>query len=395
MFDPLAWIDDEVEERARLGLVRNLAGFESAAPGRVRDGAKEWINFASNDYLGLANDPRLAEAARRAAEVEGWGAGSSPLVSGWRRSHEALAHDLAEFEQTEAALLFPTGFAANLGAIVALVGRGDAVYLDRLDHACLVAGVKVSGASARVFPHNDPERLESILARDRGRFRRSLIATEGVFSMDGDLAPLATLVDLADRFGAMLLVDEAHGTGVFGPDGRGAASECRVADRVHVRVGTLSKAFGSIGGFVAGSRRLIDHILHRAPSFVYSTALPPAAAAAAREALAIARAEPWRRDRIRDLGPRVADELRRAGLHVGPIAGPIVPVLVGDPTRALSISQALRDRGFLVPAIRPPTVPRGTSRLRISLSAAHSESDVQRLIDFVIDGCQALPPAPP
>ncbi|HWE39778.1 MAG TPA: 8-amino-7-oxononanoate synthase [Isosphaeraceae bacterium] len=389
MPDPLAWLDVEADERARLELVRRRVTFEVTGPGRVRDGERELINFASNDYLGLANDPRLAAAARRAAEVEGWGAGASPLVSGWRRSHEALAVELAEFEGTEAALLFPTGFAANLGAVAALVGKGDAAYLDRLDHACLVAGAKAAGASVRVYPHHDIDRLESILMRDSGRFRRSLIATDGVFSMDGDLAPLAGLADLADRFGAMLLVDEAHGTGVFGPDGRGATSECGVADRVQVRVGTLSKALGSIGGFVAGSGRLVDHVLHRAPSFVYSTALPPAAAAAAREALAIARAEPWRRDRARALGRRVAEALRRAGLDVGPIAGPIVPVVVGDPARALSLSRSLRDRGLLVPAIRPPTVPRGTSRLRISLSAAHAEGDVRSLIEE----CRTLPPS--
>jgi 8-amino-7-oxononanoate synthase len=227
--------------------------------------------------------------------------------------------------------------------------------------------------------------LEEILRRDRGRFRRSLIATDGVFSMDGDLAPLADLADLAERFGAMLLVDDAHGTGVFGPDGRGAASEHGVAERVHVRVGTLSKALGSVGGFVAGSRRLIDWLVNHARTLVYSTATPPAAAAAAREALAIAQAEPWRRGRARALGGTVRRELTAAGFEVGTSSGPIVPVLLGEPGRAVAIADRLRARGLIVPAIRPPTVPAGTSRLRISLTAAHPDDEVAALVAALKD----------
>jgi 8-amino-7-oxononanoate synthase len=298
------------------------------------------------------------------------------------RAHQALAEALADFEQVEAVALFPTGFAANLGTIAALVGPGDAVYLDRLDHACLIDGARLSGARLRVYPHNDVARLGAILERDRagGRFRRALIATDGVFSMDGDLAPLADLVDLAERFGAMLLVDEAHGTGVFGPDGRGAASACGVAERVHIRVGTLSKALGSLGGFVAGSRRLIDWLTNHARTLIYSTALPPAAAAAAREALAIARAEPWRRERVVRRGRALAAALAEAGLAVGPSAGSIVPLLLGTPERAVALAGQLRQHGLFVPAIRPPTVPAGTSRLRISLSAAHTDSDLAALV---------------
>jgi 8-amino-7-oxononanoate synthase len=380
MIDPLAWIDDEAAERSRRGLVRTLVMHGPAAPGRLERDGRSLVNFASNDYLGLASDPRVVAAAVRTAEVFGWGASASALVSGGRTPHRELAEALAAFEGTEAAVLFPSGFAANLGTIAALVGPGDAVYADRLDHACLIAGARLSGARLRVYPHNDAARLESILARDRGRFRRSLIATDGVFSMDGDLAPLAELVELAERFGAMLLVDEAHGTGVFGPDGRGAASECGVAERVPIRVGTLSKALGSLGGFVAGARRLIDHLVNRAPALIYSTALPPAAAAAALTALAIVQAEPWRRERVRALGDRLRGVLMAAGFDVLPSTGPIVPVPLGDPTRAVARAARLRDRGFLVPAIRPPTVPEGTSRLRISLTAAHSDDDVAGLV---------------
>ncbi len=373
--DPLAWIDEERAERERRGLLRRLSPFGPASPGRLEADEETLVNFAANDYLALAADPRVIAAATDVARRFGWGAGASPLVCGWREPHRQLADALADFEQAEAVALFPTGFAANLGTIAALVGPGDAVYADRLNHACLISGTKLAGASLRVYPHNDVERLESSLRRDRSRFRRVLIATDGVFSMDGDLAPLAGLVEVAERFEAMLLVDEAHGTGVFGPDGRGAASECGVAERVTVRVGTLSKALGSLGGFVAGSRRLVDHIINHAPTLIYSTALPPAAASAAREALAIARAEPWRREHVRRLGEQLRADLRAAGFPVAPSVGPIVPLIVGDAARAVGLADRLRARGFLVPAIRPPTVPKGTARLRISLSAAHGDDD--------------------
>jgi 8-amino-7-oxononanoate synthase len=375
MTDPLAWIDDESAAWAERGLTRRLVA-RGARPGGGR-------NFGSNDYLGLAGDPRVVEAARRAAKAFGWGAGASPLVTGWSEVHQALADDLARFETTEAAVVFPSGFAANLGTIAALVGPGDAVYADRLDHACLIDGVRLSGARLRVYPHNDVGRLEAILTRDRGRFRRALIATDGVFSMDGDLAPLADLADLAERFGAMLLVDEAHGTGVFGPDGRGAAAEAGVADRVPIKVGTLSKALGSVGGFVAGSRRLIDWLVNHARTLIYSTALPPAVVAAARVALAIVQAEPWRRTRVRALGARLRADLTAGGLDVGPSGGPIVSVVLGAAERAVDVADRLRERGFLVPAIRPPTIPAGTARLRVSLTATQADGDIAALAQAI------------
>jgi len=370
MPDPLAWIDDESEAWSRRGLARRLV---------VRD-SRSLLNFASNDYLGLANDPRVVDAACSAARVHGWGSGASPLVSGWREPHEALSAALAEFERVEAVALFPSGFAANLGAIVALVGPGDAVYLDRLDHACLVDGARLSRAKLRVYPHNDANRLEAILVRDRGKFRRSLIATDGVFSMDGDLAPLADLADLAGRFGAMLLVDEAHGTGVFGAEGRGAAEWLGVEDRVDVKVGTLSKALGSLGGFVAGSRRLVNWLINRARPLIYSTSLPPSAAAAATQALEILQLEPWRRARLTTLAASLREALPTLGLPDAGPGGPIVPVVLGEPEAALDRAARLLERGCLVPAIRPPTVPEGTARLRISLTAAHTSEDLETLI---------------
>jgi 8-amino-7-oxononanoate synthase len=383
MSDPLAWIDDESALRSARGLTRRLLAHGAVAPGRFERFGRTFLNFGSNDYLGLAADPRLADAARRAAQAYGWGAGSSPLVAGWTDAHQELVEALAAFEGTEAALLFPTGFAANLGAITALVSKPDVVYSDRLNHACLIDGARLSGATVRVYPHNDAAHLAAILENDHGRFRRSLIVTDGVFSMDGDLAPLADLAALAERFDAMLLVDEAHGTGVFGPDGRGAASACGVAERVHVRVGTLSKALGSVGGFVAGSRRLVEWLVNHARTQIYSTALPPAAAAAAREALAIIRAEPWRRERVHALAEHLRRALTGAGLDVGRSAGPIVSVLVGEPERTMALSEQLLAKGLFVPAIRPPTVPDGTARLRISLSAAHTDADLDALIAAV------------
>ncbi len=378
--DPLAWIAAEADDWSSRGLTRRLVPHRVTAPGRLVQAGQTLINFGSNDYLGLAADPRVVAAARGAAEAFGWGARASPLVTGWTEAHDELAEALARFERAEAVVLFPTGYAANLGTIAALVGKDDAIYSDRLNHACLIDGARLSRATVRIYPHSDAGELEAILTRDRGRFRRGLIVTDGVFGMDGDLAPLAVLADLADRFGLALLVDEAHGTGVFGPDGRGAGSECGVADRVHVRVGTLSKALGSVGGFVAGSRMLIDWLINHARPLIYSTATPAAAASAAREALGIAQAEPWRREKVRALGSRLRLDLTAAGYEVGPSMGPIVPVIVGEPDRALLLAQALRERGLLVPAIRPPTVPEGTARLRISLSAAHTEDDVAALI---------------
>ena len=373
MIDPLAWIDAEAASREALGLTRRLVARDPSL-----------VNFASNDYLGLAADPRVIETASNAARRFGFGAGASPLVSGWTEAHEALAHDLADFEGVESVALFPTGYAANLGAITAIVGKDDAVYVDRFDHACLIEAARLSRATLRVYPHNSADRLASLLARDRPRFRRLLVATEGVFSMDGDLAPLDQIASLCEEFGAMLLVDEAHGTGVFGPTGRGACEQFDVCERVPIRVGTLSKALGSLGGFVAGSRRLVDHLVNHARTMMYSTAMPPACAAAAREALRIAREEPWRRERVHRLGQSLRDSLRAAGWVVPETSrGPILPVIVGEPSRSVEMANRLRESGFLVPAIRPPTVPEGTSRLRISLSATHEDSVIAKLAEAI------------
>lgn len=386
MTDPLAWMDDEAAAWGARGLTRRLVALGEVRPGRFTRDGRVVVDFGSNDYLGLAADPRLARAASEAARTYGWGAGASPLVSGWTEPHQRLADAIATFERSEAAVVFPTGFAANLGTIPALVGPGDVVYSDRLNHASLIDGCRLSRAEVKVYPHADADRLAALLADDRGRYRRALIVTDGVFSMDGDLAPLAGLAEVAGRFGAVLMVDEAHGTGVFGPDGRGAASACGVAGRVHVKVGTLSKGLGSLGGFVAGSRRLIAWLVNHARPLIFSTALPPPAAAAALEALRIVEREPWRRERVHALGRQVGSALADVGFPVGASPGPIIPVVVGTPDRAVALARRLLEAGLFAPAIRPPTVPEGTSRLRISLSAAHSDEDVDRLIRLMTDG---------
>lgn len=379
----LDWIDTANRDRADQHLSRTLQARGPSTGRTIVDGGRALLNFASNDYLALACDPRVIEAATHAARTFGWGAGASPAVVGWKLPHQELAQELASFEQAEACLLFPTGFAANQGAIQALTSPGDALYLDRLAHASLVSGARASGAALRVYPHLDHARLCEILQRERCRYRRVLIATEGLFSMDGDQPPLPQLSHIAQHFDCMLLVDEAHATGVVGPEGRGAAAKHQVADSVHVRVGTLSKALGSLGGFVVGTRALITHVQHAAPTFLYSTSLPPAAAAAAREALRISRSEPWRREQLLALSGHLAERLTRLGWNLPEPPSPILPVHLGSPERTKAWSDALLQAGFLVPAIRPPTVPRGGARLRISLNAAHTSADVEALANAI------------
>jgi 8-amino-7-oxononanoate synthase len=368
----LDWLDRELADLDRQGLRRRLQTREGPQAARVVLDGRELVNFGSNDYLGLAADPRLAAAAAEAGQREGWGSGASPLVTGHAAAHRQLEQRLAEFEGTEAALLFTSGFAANAGTIAAVVGPGDAVYSDRKNHASLWDGCRLSRADVRVYPHGDWRQLEALLA-DSQKYRRRLIVTDSLFSMDGDLAPLVELADLAERYGAMLMVDEAHATGVFGQRGRGVAEQLGVEDRVPIRVGTLSKALGSVGGFVAGSRTLIEWLVNRARPYIFSTALPPAIAAAAIAALDVVRDEPQRRTALLARAQELRNTLRGAGWNVGTSASQIIPLIVGEPARAATLSHALRERGLFVPAIRPPTVPEGEACLRISLTAGHTD----------------------
>lgn len=375
----LAWLDKELEALSGADLVRRRrvrAGAQTAET--VIDG-RTLVNFGSNDYLALAADGRLAAAAAEAL-ADGWGSGASPLVTGYTSWHQRLEDHLARFEGTEAALLFTSGFAANTGAIAALVGPGDTVFTDRKNHASLLDGCRLSRADVRVYAHNAPGDLGRLLERSRPAGRR-LIVTDSLFSMDGDLAPLAELADLAERHDAMLLVDEAHGTGVFGPRGRGVAEHFEADERIDVRIGTLSKALGCSGGFVAGSRRLVEWLVNRARPYVFSTAAPAANAAAAMAALDIVAAEPERREGLLARAAELRRELAARGWNTGASASQIIPVIVGQPQRALQLSARLMDRGLYVPAIRAPTVPEGEACLRISLTAAHTPAMIEALVD--------------
>ena len=375
----LSWIDDELNKRARIGLGRRRLSVTSLPDGWCKVDGQKLRNFASNDYLNLAHDTRVIAAAAKALREAGAGAGASPLVSGRSPFHERLEMRLAEFERAGAAILFPTGFAANLGTITALVGQGDGVFCDRLNHASLVDGCRLSAARLRVYRHDDLTELDDALVKD-GAARRRLIVSDSVFSMEGDHAPLVELCQIAERRGAMLMVDEAHATGVYGEHGSGLVEHLGLSDRVAVRVGTLSKAIGSLGGFAVGSAPLIDWLWNVARTQMYSTALPPSACAAAETALGIIETEPDRRRKLWELGARFRQRLAENSINTPSAAtGPIVPILLESPDRAVHVASRLQTRGFLVGAIRPPTVPSGTSRLRITMSAAHCELDVDAL----------------
>jgi 8-amino-7-oxononanoate synthase len=382
MADPLAWLTDELHAWEARGLRRRL--HERIGPqlgSEVNYEGRAYINFGSNDYLGLAAAPELTAAVAEQLETVGWGAGASPLVTGRGTLHAQLERELARFEGTEAALLFPTGYAANVGAITALVGREDAIFSDAKNHASIIDSCRLSGARLFVYPHNDVDALAKLLAEHAARARRRLIVTDSLFSMDGDFASLPALAQLAEQHDAMLLVDEAHATGVFGHHGRGVSELQDCEAGVHVRVGTLSKALGSHGGFVAGSQMLIDWLANRARPYVFSTAAPEALAAAGLAAIAMVREQPERRTKLLQNAAMLRTKLRSLGLDVGTSQSQIIPVILGDPERTMQASQRLREQGLWVPGIRPPSVPPGESLLRISLSAAHTDQMIERLIE--------------
>jgi 8-amino-7-oxononanoate synthase len=378
-----SWITAELDALSAGGMRRERRIVTPLPGGRCRLDGRTLVDFSSNDYLGLAGDERLIAAAAQALHDCGVGARASALVSGRSEWHARLEERLARFEETESAVLFPTGFAANLGTIAAVAGKDDVVFCDRFNHASLIDGCRLSGAKFQVYRHDALDRLDRAMRRAAGAHRRWIV-TDAVFSMDGDVAPLAELCELAERHDAGLIVDEAHGTGVFGELGRGAAELCGVESRVTIRIGTLSKAVGCLGGFVTGSRDLCELLWNTARPQMFSTALPPAICAAAIAAVDAIESEPWRRQRVRELSDRLRSGLRDSGPAVPPqCVAPIIPVILGDPRQTMQIAGRLRDRGFLVAGIRPPTVLEGTSRLRISVSAAHSDDDVDALVEAV------------
>jgi 8-amino-7-oxononanoate synthase len=345
----------------------------------VRIDGRPYLSFCSNDYLGLANHPGVVAALQRGLSEYGAGSGAAHLISGHSRVHHALEEELADFVGSPRALLFSTGYMANLGVIPALVGHGDRVFEDHANHASLLDGARLSGARLIRYRHADSadlaQRMKDAPAGEH------LVATDGVFSMDGDIAPLERLAGAASRRGSWLLVDEAHGLGVLGPGGRGAAAHCGLnLSGATILMGTLGKAFGTFGAFVAGSDALVETLIQEARTYIYTTAPPPAIAAATRAALRLVREEGWRRAHLQALVRRFRQGARQLGLALADSPTPIQPLIVGKPAAALRWSEALRDRGLLIGAIRPPTVAPGSARLRITFSAAHREADVDRLL---------------
>lgn len=402
----MGWLRQQLDELRRVGLYRQRRKLFSAQGPRVRIGRDELVNFASNDYLNLAADPRVVEAVIKAVRQYGCGAGASPLIVGWSAPLRALEQELADWQCAESALVFASGFAANLGVLTALAGPEDVIFSDELNHASLIDGCRLSKARVHVYRHADLDHLESLLSQHGwqptscascGRVRRRFIVTDSVFSMDGDTAPLTELVELAERYQTTLIVDEAHATGIFGPEGRGLVAELkRLPSAGLVKIGTLSKALGSQGGFVSGDQVLIRFLVNRARSYIFSTALSIPSAAAARAAVRVNRAEPHRRERLYHLAKLLRQRLRQLGLlRQSPAAteqavarddaSPIIPIILGDAERAVRVSQALREMGFLVPAIRPPSVPPGTSRLRVSVTAGHTESEILALAEALAE----------
>jgi 8-amino-7-oxononanoate synthase len=360
------------------------AGPATGSATRVQVDGRELVNFCSNDYLGLARDPRLARAMARAAGEWGTGAGAAHLVTGHTSEHHALEEELAQFTGREAALLFSTGYMANLGAISALTDRSGIVIHDRLNHASLLDGTRLSGARLVRYAHADHVDARRHLAQAGDK--ATLLASDGVFSMDGDIAPLRELAAAAADHDAWFLVDDAHGIGAVGATGRGALELAGLdAAQVPLLVGTLGKALGCFGAFVAGDRDLIELIMQRARSYIYTTALPPAMAAATREALRIVGSEGWRRDRLNELVARFRAGAAQRNLPLSASNTAIQPILVGDNARCVAASAGLCGRGLWVAAMRSPTVPAGTERLRVNLSAAHTDKEVDVLLDALAD----------
>lgn len=373
------FISDELKELKERALLRGLRTVEGPQEPYIQVHGKSYLSFCSNNYLGLANHPKIKEAAIEAIHRYGWGAGASRLVSGNMTPHEELEKKIAEFKGTEAALLFPTGYMANVGALCALAGKGDVVIGDKLNHASIIDGCRQSGATFRIYPHNDVNQLETLLKR-HAAFRRRLIVTDSVFSMDGDTAPLPEIVEVAKRCDALIMVDDAHALGVFGQQGKGMIEQCGLHGKIDIIMGSMSKALGSIGGFIAGDRRLIDFLKNKARSFIYTTALPPAACATSLAALELIQECPSLREKLWENITYLKSRLSKYK-NAPAVQSPIIPLVIGPAEETLRVSEKLYQNNILIPAIRPPTVPVGTSRLRISLMATHTTSDIDRLIE--------------
>lgn len=378
---------EELNNLKRASLYRELIPITSVGPTHGYINGREVILFCTNNYLGLTHHPQVIEASIRATERFGTGAGASRLICGHSHLYEELEATLARFKGTEKALVFSSGYAANTGAINALVGRKDLAFSDRLVHASIIDACILSRAEKRPFPHNDMDSLKNLLHNEKAKGRR-LIVTEGVFSMDGDIAPLKELVDISSQHGCLLMVDDAHGTGVMGEGGRGTADWLGVGNDVAIHTGTLSKAIGSVGGFVAGSSDLITYLINKARSFIYTTALPPGVIAAATTAIKLLETDSSLIERLRSNVHFIREILVSGGFNLPPGETPIVPIVIGDERKALNISRTLLERGDIyITAIRLPSVPTGEARLRLTVSAAHLQAELEKTAMLLIELC--------
>jgi glycine C-acetyltransferase len=371
---------NELQAIKKGSLYRRLRRVESdQGPTLMLDG-REVINFSSNNYLGIANHPALAAAAKEAIDRYGCGSGASRLISGNMTLHEELETKLATFKGTEAALVFNSGFQANTGILSTLTGEGDVIFSDALNHASIIDGCRLSRAKSIVYAHGDLNRLESALKLEVDAGRK-LIVTETIFSMDGDEAPLGGIVALAEKYGAMVMVDEAHATGIFGSTGAGVVAKLGLGERVAVQMGTLGKALGGFGAYVAGSRALRELLINRCRSFIFTTSLPPAIMAMAMAAIDLVQQEPERREALWNNCRILQAGLREVGFSPGAGESPILPLVIGDASKCIRFSERLLEKGIFAQGIRPPTVPPGTSRLRITLMATHTHDHIDRALD--------------
>ena len=380
MQDPLSWIEEELQQIREKDLFRLLTELETGQSPEIEIDGKVYILLSSNSYLGLSVDPKVKKAAIEALEKYGTGSGGSRLVSGSTDLHRQLEERIAKFKKTQSAILFSTGYLANVGTISSLVGAGDLVYSDELNHASIIDGCRLSRAEIRIYKHCDAAHLKSILETDKNMNSKKLIVTDTVFSMDGDLAPLPEIVEIAEKNGCIIMIDEAHATGVLGNRGSGATEYFGVEDRVPIVMGTLSKAVGSLGGYIAGDTKLIDFIRNRVRSYIFDTSLPASCLAASLAAIDIIENEPERREYLWKLIKRFKLGLEQIGLKVLPSHSAVIPVLIGEAQPALDFALKLRENGIYTPAVRPPSVPPGKCRIRATLMAKHTEGQIEKAL---------------
>ncbi len=375
-------IEEFLKNRSAEGCLRKLKPAASRHGGKICFNNKEYVDFSSNDYLGLSSHPRLIAAAKEAIETYGAGSSASRLLSGDLDIYHKLEEGVAEFKGKEAALVFNSGYQANLGIISALYGGGDVIFSDKLNHASIIDGLVLSGAKFFRFHHNDMSHLKTLLSKERSKFKSALIITETIFSMDGDRPDLKSLVDLKDKFDCALMVDEAHATGIFGKNGSGLVEEEGLADKVDLIMGTFGKALGSFGAYLAASNKIIEYMVNKCRSFIYSTALPPAIIASNLASLEIVKNEPHRRRELLKNADYLRSELKKKGFDVKG-SSQIIPVIIGENHAAVRIAEALQEKGYWVLPIRPPTVPKGEARLRFSLTFDHDMTVLGKLVEDI------------